>query len=223
MIRRICQRHGVPIRRVDRLGILAGIPGIAGHVDVPDPDNPALGGGDSNHTDPGLFFPWDRFLALVGNAEDPSGDASPLSTLNGDTPVQFGPFGAHFGGGFRRFWEERGGLAIFGFPLTEESQENGVTVQYFERARFEHRPDIGKAEDYHVVLGRVGAELLKTREELQRLLQARNEAQAQELEHVAALLARLIEGLRDVGSRLQAIVTTGERLLKGLEQEKEAA
>jgi hypothetical protein len=45
-------------------------------------------------------------------------------------------------GGFKQFWETRGGLAIFGFPLSEEVQEllpSGVqrTVQYFERARFE--------------------------------------------------------------------------------------
>jgi hypothetical protein len=55
--------------------------------------------------------------------------------------------------------------AIFGYPITEEMEEGGITVQYFERARFEWRPDIGKAEDWHVVLGRVGAELLEKREE----------------------------------------------------------
>lgn len=210
LVQRICQRHGVPIRRVDRLGILAGLPGVTGHADVPDPNQPQFGGGSSRHIDPGPHFPWERFLQLVG------GQAQ-------QAVIQVGPFGAHLGGGFRRFWEERGGLALFGFPLTKEFQENGVTVQYFERARFEHRPDIGKAEDYHVVLGRVGAELLEAREELQRLLQAREEAQTQDLRQLVAELAGVIEGLRDVGSRLQGIVDTGERLLERLEREKEAA
>jgi hypothetical protein len=80
--------------------------------------------------------------------------------------IQVGPFGKHLGGGFRRFWEARGGVEVFGYPITEEMEEGGITVQYFERARFEWRPDIGKAEDWHVVLGRVGAELLEKREEV---------------------------------------------------------
>jgi hypothetical protein len=39
--------------------------------------------------------------------------------------------------GFRAYWENYGGLAVFGYPITEEYVENGMTVQYFERARFE--------------------------------------------------------------------------------------
>jgi N-acetyl-anhydromuramyl-L-alanine amidase AmpD len=211
LVQRICQRHGVPVRRVLRQHILAGIPGIAGHADVPDLNNPALGGGINGHTDPGPFFPWDRFFSLVGAGGLPVEDKGAV--------IQLGPFGVHIGGGFRRFWEERGGLAVFGWPITEEFQESGVTVQYFERARFEHRPDIGKAENYHVVLGRVGAELLEAREELQRLLQARGEAQRQELEQLAAELAGLIEGLRDVANRLQGVTDAGARLLERLEKE----
>lgn len=43
--------------------------------------------------------------------------------------------------GFRTFWEKNGGLATFGFPISEEFKENGVTVQYFERQRFEYHPE----------------------------------------------------------------------------------
>ena len=56
--------------------------------------------------------------------------------------------------GFRGFWHNNGGLARFGYPLTEEFVENGVTVQYFERARFEYR-------DGKITLGRIGAELIE--------------------------------------------------------------
>jgi len=156
LVAEICQRQGVPVRKVDRVGILAGIPGICGHADVPNPLNPAQGGGLEGHTDPGPYFPWERFLQMVRE-----GDAAAQS----DDVIQVGPFGKHLGGGFRRFWEARGGVQIFGYPITEEMEEGGITVQYFERARFEWRPDIGKAEDWHVVLGRVGAELLEKREE----------------------------------------------------------
>src|SRR5262249_30419897 len=48
--------------------------------------------------------------------------------------------------GFKEIWEGKGGLAIFGLPLSEEVDEqlsDGKVhpVQYFERARFEYWPD----------------------------------------------------------------------------------
>lgn len=42
---------------------------------------------------------------------------------------------------FRDYWENHGALPILGFPISEEFGENSVTVQYFERARFEWRPE----------------------------------------------------------------------------------
>lgn len=58
--------------------------------------------------------------------------------------------------GFRAYWERYGGLAIYGMPISEEFQENGLTVQYFERARFEWHPgsDPGR---FDVELARLGA------------------------------------------------------------------
>jgi hypothetical protein len=47
--------------------------------------------------------------------------------------------GHYVRGVFRDFWDKRGGLAIFGYPITEEyidSRTNRV-YQFFERARFE--------------------------------------------------------------------------------------
>jgi hypothetical protein len=64
--------------------------------------------------------------------------------------------------GFLRFWESSGGLAIFGYPLSEEftDPDSGVTVQWFERARFEHQPTIA-GNEWGVVLGRIGSESLE--------------------------------------------------------------
>jgi len=42
---------------------------------------------------------------------------------------------------FRKFWEKRGGLERFGLPLSEEFEENGRIVLYFERVRFEYHPE----------------------------------------------------------------------------------
>ncbi|HEU4792323.1 MAG TPA: hypothetical protein VFS96_01575, partial [Nitrolancea sp.] len=58
-------------------------------------------------------------------------------------------------GGFRDYLNKFGGLAVFGLPLTEEFHENGVTIQYFERARFEWHPG-SWTERYDVRLGLVG-------------------------------------------------------------------
>jgi len=60
--------------------------------------------------------------------------------------------------GFRSYWEQFGGLAVYGMPITEEFVENGVTVQYFERARFEWHPGVWP-ERYDVLLGLLGNEV----------------------------------------------------------------
>jgi hypothetical protein len=70
----------------------------------------------------------------------------------------FSETGCYVGGAFWAYWRERGGLPIFGYPLTSERQEGGMTVQYFERAVFEWHPD--NPEPYKVLLRRLGAEAL---------------------------------------------------------------
>jgi hypothetical protein len=61
--------------------------------------------------------------------------------------------------GFKHFWETHGGLEIFGYPLTEEIQEDGRTVQYFERAVFEWWPE--NPHPFTILLRRLGAEALE--------------------------------------------------------------
>ncbi|HET9494236.1 MAG TPA: hypothetical protein VFR15_08405 [Chloroflexia bacterium] len=74
--------------------------------------------------------------------------------------------GYSLGGAFKLFWEETGGLAVYGYPISEEIQEvsqtdgQTYTVQYFERNRFEHHPDaIGTP--FEVQVGLLGAELFE--------------------------------------------------------------
>jgi mono/diheme cytochrome c family protein len=66
------------------------------------------------------------------------------AVANTDTLVFFPQTGHTVTGGFKAFWEANGGLAIFGYPITEEYAgftEDGApaTMQDFERARFEYR------------------------------------------------------------------------------------
>jgi hypothetical protein len=62
----------------------------------------------------------------------------PAASAQGDVRY-FGETSHYLRGAFRYFWENHGGLANFGFPITEEyiRKSDGRIVQYFERARFE--------------------------------------------------------------------------------------
>ncbi|HMQ32593.1 MAG TPA: S8 family peptidase [Chloroflexaceae bacterium] len=67
-------------------------------------------------------------------------------------------------GAFRDHWRAHGGLAIFGYPTSEELVEAGpdgrpYTVQYFERHRLELHPENGPP--YNVLLSRIGDDVLR--------------------------------------------------------------
>ncbi len=64
-------------------------------------------------------------------------------------------------GRFLQYWQQNGGLPVFGFPLSNQFEEGGRQVQYFERQRFELHPE--NAPPYDVLLGRLGDELLLRR------------------------------------------------------------
>ena len=60
-------------------------------------------------------------------------------------PPLFFPETGHYAWGlFRDYWNNYGGLEIFGYPLTEQRLEGSLWVQYFERARFEYHPEYAK-------------------------------------------------------------------------------
>jgi hypothetical protein len=64
-------------------------------------------------------------------------------------------------GTFLDYWNRYGGLAQFGYPITEEFAEplgpdkKPYTVQYFQRNRFEHHPE-NAGTQYEVLLGTLG-------------------------------------------------------------------
>jgi hypothetical protein len=67
---------------------------------------------------------------------------------------------------FLGYWQRNGGLAQFGYPLSEEIREvsptdgKTYTVQYFERARFEYHPEY-KGTPAEVLLGLLGVDTMK--------------------------------------------------------------
>src|SRR6185295_408130 len=65
-------------------------------------------------------------------------------------------------GRIREFWEQNGGLTVFGFPITDQHEETvegkAFQVQWFQRNRLELHPE--NARPYDVLLGRLGADRL---------------------------------------------------------------
>ena len=85
-----------------------------------------------------------------------------------ETPAEIPPGGYYFpqtqhsmSGAFRQYWEENGGLARFGYPITRVFETGGVRVQYYERARFEWHPN--NPDPYKVQLGLLTAYLTQGR------------------------------------------------------------
>ena len=70
--------------------------------------------------------------------------------------------------GFLTYWLQHGGLALYGYPISEEFQEinpedgKSYTVQYFERNRFEYHPELAGTK-YETELGLLGNQMLRDR------------------------------------------------------------
>jgi hypothetical protein len=83
-IAQTCLYYEIPIRKVGPLGLRAGRKGICGHIDV------SKAWGQTNHWDPGPYFPWNWFINLIqkyadeilsGAPEKPSEDEPVTYTL----------------------------------------------------------------------------------------------------------------------------------------------
>jgi hypothetical protein len=100
-------------------------------------------------------------VALVNGRNTGAFAAVPSPGPNTATRVFFAPTGHTLGDRFLSYWQQYGGLAMFGYPLSEPFQEVSATdgktymVQYFERARFEYHPE-NSGSFYEVLLGFLG-------------------------------------------------------------------
>lgn len=66
-------------------------------------------------------------------------------------------------GRIREYWQQNGGLPVFGYPITPQQEEiiegEPYQAQWFERRRLELHPK--NVPPYDVLMGRLGAELLE--------------------------------------------------------------
>lgn len=89
--------------------------------------------------------------------------ARPIPPLQNTSTQRYFTQTAHsISGAFKQEWEENGGVAILGYPLTEPRIEAGRTVQYFERVRLDAFPEFAGTPD-EVQIAPLGRELTATR------------------------------------------------------------
>jgi hypothetical protein len=88
--------------------------------------------------------------------------AAPAAQAQSDQRC-FSETGHCIAGRIRQYWEQNGGLPVFGFPITPQQEEQiegrPVQVQWFQRNRLELHPE--NARPYDVLLGRLGADRLQ--------------------------------------------------------------
>jgi hypothetical protein len=116
---------------------------------------------------------YEVLLGLLGNELISSAcrsfeRAKPLFPNGSTEGFYFQETGHNLRGTFKGYWEKRGGLPIFGFPISEEFGEVNpadgkfYVVQYFERARFEYHPE-HQGTPYEVELGLLGNQYIANR------------------------------------------------------------
>jgi hypothetical protein len=109
---------------------------------------------------------WEVQLALLGRELTQGMDFASSQPFENRPDSVFFPETQHsLSNAFLAYWQEHGGLAVFGYPISEERVEinpsdgKAYTVQYFERNRFEYHPEAVGTEN-EVQLGQLGREML---------------------------------------------------------------
>lgn len=93
---------------------------------------------------PGNEEPYKVQLGLLGSELGKQQAPIPISeipSLNDPNCQYFPETGHSMCFMFRDYWLQQGGLDRFGYPIGQFTIENGLTVQYFQRARMEWHPE----------------------------------------------------------------------------------
>src|SRR5207249_1452302 len=107
-----------------------------------------------------------KTVVIIMSASRPAALERVAPIANTKDLTYFPQVGHTLRGPFLRFWQKNGGLAIFGYPISEEFQEPSLTdgqtytVQYFQRNRFELHPEFANTPN-EVLMGLLGVETAK--------------------------------------------------------------
>ncbi|MEO8287166.1 MAG: hypothetical protein ABI670_12125 [Chloroflexota bacterium] len=139
---------GVPTASIGRISLSAVDPQGQGVT----PSLPTLAGDLLTVSLKGLYSY--RLVAIPGAID-------PAPPTPGIDAVFFPQTSHNLTGDFLTYWQQNGGLRVFGYPVSEPFVERGNLVQYFERNRFELHPE--NQPPYNVLLGRLGADAVAPR------------------------------------------------------------
>lgn len=98
------------------------------------------------------IFRWLLSLIVVAVALPSLGQPAEAQS---DGVIYYYEAGYWVGSEFHEFWGNNGGIMTFGYPISRVFYQNGLQVQYFERAVLEHHED--NAAPYQVLAARLGA------------------------------------------------------------------
>lgn len=103
-------------------------------------------------------------LLFAGTLGSPPARVAAAPTPAAASPFRYFPETGHnIGARIKTFFEQKGGVSIFGLPLTEVVQEGSLQVQYFERAKFELHPEF--EPNHYVSITQLGRRLIEGRTE----------------------------------------------------------
>jgi hypothetical protein len=122
---------------------------------------------EGSHIEPSEQY-GDLYLKLTKELSDRYHSAQPAAppttapAPSGDCRF-FSETGHNVCGRILQYWNENGGLPVFGFPIadqtTQQIEGKSLQLQWFERNRLELHPE--NARPYDVLLGRLGADSLE--------------------------------------------------------------
>lgn len=122
---------------------------------------------EGSHIEPSEQY-GDVYLRLTREGSDRyhNAQSSPPTPPPASGPCrQFPETGQQVCGRLLEYWDQNGGLPVFGYPITAQSAQQvegrSFQVQTFERNRLELHPE--NARPYDVLLGRLGADSLVAR------------------------------------------------------------
>jgi N-acetyl-anhydromuramyl-L-alanine amidase AmpD len=100
----------------------------------------------------GKLFPFDTIIAALKPVQPQPRPTVPTPTPNPDAYIELNGF--YLGGAIRRYWEEHGGVGVFGLPL--ENEQFGVTLE-------DGRPYTVQLFEYEMLAWRIGEQVRKVR------------------------------------------------------------
>ena len=122
---------------------------------------------EGSHIEPSEQY-GDLYLRLTKELSDryhsaqPAAPRRPLRQCPAATAASSPRPAIHVCGRILEYWNENGGLPVFGFPIADQTSQQiegkPLQLQWFERNRLELHPE--NARPYDVLLGRLGADSL---------------------------------------------------------------